>query len=201
MIEVFKGESGFANTYVISRFHECIIINPSHSYEQIIEFIGPKKLIAIFITETSKATIDQLSYYNVPIYLSERQYYNLEDNTVLGYSYKEKIPFNYQNLKYQIIEDGYTFKIADLILKTHIIFGAREAINVFEIADNLFVGSLFDNQKITKKAPYKSSIYDLKRSIQELLKLPKNYKLHHNFKSSNIFSNEILINEHLQRWI
>lgn len=201
MICEFKSNEGYANSYVICRFHECIIINPAHSYEEIIEYVGPRTLIGLFATEISKSTIDQVHYYNVPLYLSKDQEDELKNDLINGYKIRSEVSFTLDKLNVINYEDGRNIKIGGLALKFHVITGAIGAVTVFEFQDNLFVGSIFNNQKLIKKARYKSSIYDLKKSILKIINLPEGFNLYHSFREKNKLSTEKLTNIGIERWL
>lgn len=200
MIQEFKSVDGFANCYVISRFHECVIINPAHSYEEVIKYIDSKVIKGIFVTEVTKQTIDQIGYYQSPIYLSVEQKNSLDDS-IPGYNSLREIPFKKDQLKILIYDNLFELEIADNKLVTHVIEGVDTPTTVIQFANNLIVGNLFINGKICKKASYKSSIYDLKKSILELMNLRGNYNLHHSFRVKNTFSNEKLNNTFINRWL
>lgn len=200
MIQTFVSKEGFSNCYVICRFHECVIINPSHSYEQITSFIGQKTITALFLTEPSKITIDQIGYYQAPIYLTKRQHEEMINSNINGYDYLNKPSFNISNLKFNIIDNKYIFELADLNIKVYDIQGSKEALAVFELDNNLFVGNLFRNNRIAKKAKYKGSIYDLKKSIQEILHSVNNPLIYDILNKPRLLNSEIKQNDELRNW-
>ena len=184
MIAEFKSNEGYANSYVICRFHECIIINPSHSYESIISYVGARNIIGLFVTEVSKHTIDQIGYYQVPLYLTKQHYEAIKsENIIDGYRYSKEYPFYLEKINVQKIEEEKIFLIGDLELKIHMINGLIKPVTVFELEDNLFVGNLFDDKKIAKKATYKGAIYDLKRSITKFVGFSDYYTLYHSYRA------------------
>ncbi len=200
MIQTFKSSAGFSNTYVICRFSECIIINPSHSYEEIIEYIGNKKIVGIFITEPSNITLDQIGYYETNIYLSPRQFESINNNSIEGYDYKNKPPFNIERLNIIKLNLEEEFMFADLKIKSYEIIGAKKVLACHLISNNLFTGSLFLNNKIIKKDKYKSAIYDLRRSVQRMVEDLKNPMIYNLIDKPRLLSTEILLNEDLQNW-
>lgn len=200
MIQTFKSSTGFSNTYVICRFSECIIINPSHSYEEIISYIDNKKIVGIFITEPSNITLDQIGYYNSKIYVTPSQFESFNNNQIEGYDYKNKPPFNIENLKLTLLNLEEEFMFADIKIKSYEINGARKVLACHLISNNLFTGSLFLNDKIIKKDKYKSAIYDLRRSVQNMISDLKNPIIYPLIGKERLLSTEVLLNEDLQKW-
>ncbi len=200
MVAEFKS-SNYANSYVICRFHECVIINPSHSYEEISDYIGSRSIVGLFATEISKENIDQIAYYSAPLHLSTEQIEAINSDFILGYDYKKNYPFNLNKIKIIEYFNEQQFKIGGNNFQVLIIDGVQTPTTIFIYKDNLFVGNLFNNNKLAKKANYKSSIYDLKKSIVKLINLPDDYKLYHSYRESNKFSQEKNNNPDLNRWL
>lgn len=200
MIEVFKSNQDFANVYLICRFDECILINPSHSYEKIISLVGSRTIKYILLTEVSKKTADQIGYYQSLIYLTKDQIESIKDNNITGYNNVNKAPFNLNNLKIAELTKDTKLTLSDYKLKQYLIKGTKEFIAVFEFIDLLFCGSLFDDNKLAKKASYKGAIYDLRNSIKEILNRDNNPKIYHNYNKPSLLSTEILNNQTLKNW-
>lgn len=200
MIAEFTSIDGFFNTYVICRFHECVIINPSHSYEVITKYIGPRTIIGLFATEITKYNIDQIGYYKAPLYLSNEQEEELRSDYIKGYETR-KYPFDLTRLKILNYSNEEKIKIGENYIEILIVNGIHTPTSVFRYKENLFVGSLFHRNKLAKKANYKSSIYDLKRSIQTIIGLSSDILLYHNTRKPNKLGNEKNTNQDIERWL
>lgn len=200
MIAEFTSSSGYFNTYVICRFHECVIINPSHSYEEIAGYIGPRTIIGLFATEITKYNIDQIGYYKAPLYLSNEQEEELRSDYIKGYETR-KYPFDLTRLKILNYSNEEKIKLGENYIEILIVKGIHTPTSVFRYKENLFVGSLFHGNKLAKKANYKSSIYDLKRSIQTIIGLSSDILLYHNTRKPNKLGNEKNTNQDIERWL
>lgn len=201
MITEFKSTSKYANSYVICRFHECVIVNPSHSYEEIASFIGARKIVGLLATEVLKQTIDQIGYYHAPLYLSKEQEKAITSGFIPGYDYHEKaFPFDLKKIEIITYNHMDKIKLGESYIEAIIIDGLNNPTTVFRFNKSLFVGGLFANYKLAKKASYKSSIYDLKRSIQTVICLEGDFTLYHSVREPNKLANEKITNPDLKRW-
>lgn len=202
MITEFKSNGKYANSFVICRFHECVIVNPSHSYEEIASFVGAKKIVGLLVTEVLKQTIDQIGYYNAPLYLSKWQEEAITRGFIPGYDDHEKaFPFDLRKIDIITYNHMEKIKLGESYLETIIIDGLSNPTTVFRFNKSLFVGGLFTNNKLAKKANYKSSIYDLKKSIQTVIYLEGDFTLYHSAREPNKLANEKITNPDLKRWV
>lgn len=201
MVETFKSIDGYANVYVVCRFDECVIINPSHSFHEITNYIGGRTIKGIFITETTRITIDQIGYYDATIYMTQSQYNSLKSNSILGYNNIIKEPFDYLLLKHFIIDDDFKCSLADYQLKPHLIKGSRLDILAIQITNHLFIGGLIKNNNLAQKARYKGAIYDYKKSLKELMGLDKNLMIYSNFDKPKTLVDTISNNHLIKKWL
>lgn len=108
------------NTYIISNQGMCIIVDPGLDFFDAAEEIKQKyEVKAILLTHGHMDHIDGIRYFDVPIYIHEKEIPFLEDTSLSLYRmFGSNFPFHMKNLNIIPIKEkmkieliGYTFEV------------------------------------------------------------------------------------------
>lgn len=201
-LRIYASVGKFSNQYLVCRFNECVLINPSHDYENVYEELGLRTLKAILITNLERSTIYELDYYNAPVFLLKKDYENLTKKIVRGYTSLKPLNFDPININLNIIEDGFKLMLANEPVIAHEVFGAKRPLVVYQIGDMLFGGNLFSKEgKLISKNQTKRAIYKLKEAILNFKSLDPNTDVYLNYGTKTKLQTLYNNSEQIKKWI
>ncbi|MDR2828818.1 MAG: MBL fold metallo-hydrolase, partial [Acholeplasmatales bacterium] len=81
---MFLSNEEWSNTYILERFNAVFIIDPSHSYEDIKEYIKDKELLGVLLTHAHADHTYLINKFKCPIYICADDAYLLFDSQSNG---------------------------------------------------------------------------------------------------------------------
>ena len=120
MIEKIVAGDFETNSYIISNQGKCIIVDPGLDFKFYADSIKTQyEVVAIFLTHGHVDHIDGIGYFDVPIYIHNKEKAFLKDKTLSLYNVFGMEPsYEYDKLKIIEVEDnqlieliGYSFKV------------------------------------------------------------------------------------------
>lgn len=168
MLYQFKGTDDFSHVYLICRFGHCLLIDPSHSYETILEKLSDQMLDGILITHAHSDHVHLIHHFNVPIYMSHQDASLLFDDKHNGY-HEMKRPFLRKDLNIVIVKDQDEIKLSDKVVKVIETPGHTKGSLSFLFENYLFTGDTLFKNDIGRYDLYTGNLFDLKRSVMKLI--------------------------------
>lgn len=177
---IIKGIPPFSNTYIIKRFDQAILIDPSYNYEEITKRLKGYQLVAILLTHAHVHHLNLIGYFNCPIYIHRKEYKVLINDELNGYAKTNlEKTFSHEKLYIKFLDDKSRISLADKSIKTIHTPGHSEG-SVCYVYDNLvFVGDTVNNKGIGKIKKLRGAKAQMKNSIKKLFKLiPEYYNIY-----------------------
>lgn len=173
---IIKGVGSFSNSYIIKRFDQAILIDPSYNYEEIKNKLEGYNLVAILLTHAHIHHINLIGYFNCPVYLHRKEYKVLIDDNLNGYNKEDIIkPFDHNNLHIRFLDDGNEISIADKTIKVLHTPGHTEGSACYIYNNNVYTGDLINEKGIGKIKKIKGARNQMKRSMNKLFELIPDY--------------------------
>lgn len=173
----FKGTEDLSHVYFISRFDTCMLIDPSHSLEAIIEAIGDKVLSGILLTHAHMDHVDLIGQFDVPIYLHADDAHLLFEDLYNGYAPKTH-PYKRKNLDLRYVKDGDKIPIADLQIDVLHTPGHTKGGLSFVYENKVFTGDTLFKESVGRHDLYSGNLPELRKSVIRLLSLPSHMKIY-----------------------
>ncbi len=164
----FKGTDEVSHTYLICRFGRCLLIDPSHDYEAILDKIGDQMLDGVLITHAHSDHVHLLSSFAVPIYVHQADAALLFDDKNNGYhdikrSYKRK------ELEIVLLTDEDTVYLSDQKIQVIHTPGHTKGSVSYLYQQYLFTGDTLFKNDVGRHDLYSGNLFELKRSILKLI--------------------------------
>ncbi|MDR2822413.1 MAG: MBL fold metallo-hydrolase [Acholeplasmatales bacterium] len=192
MLYTFNHEE-LSNTYLYIKKDSCFLVDPSHSYDQILEKIEGKELKFILLTHAHYDHIGLIHKFSVPIYIGKDEVEILFDPS---YNYSpRKLPFDEKtlNLRKVIDKDIIEFeneKIQVIETPGHTKGSICYLINIF-----LFSGDTLFHLDVGRTDLKTGSTVDLVKSIKKLMRLNEKIKVFPGHEESSSIGEERNNNE------
>lgn len=168
MLYQFKGIDKLSNTYLVCRFDACLLIDPSHSYEEIIDTLANRKLVGILLTHAHSNHLHLIHLFDAPIYIHYEDSGLLFDDNFNGYIKGER-PYKRNDLNINIINKDMGINFVDQ--KVFVIHtpGHTKGSVSYLINNYLFTGDTLFKNRVGRYDLNGGSIYQMKSSISKLL--------------------------------
>lgn len=165
-----------AHSYVLCRFDQCILIDPSHDIERIVELIGDKRLVGILITHAHSDHIHLIGEFKTKIYIHPVDQHLLFEDKYNGYT--EAHPYKRKELELVGIEDGMKIPLADQFIEVLHTPGHTKGSCSFLYQDTLFTGDTLFKGSVGRHDLYSGNLSDLRKSVIRLCEMSANIKVY-----------------------
>jgi len=176
MIYTFKGHQNLSNTYLICRYDECFLIDPSHAYEEIMQKLAGKKLLGIILTHAHADHFLIIDQFNVAVYIHTLDYDLLFMPRYNGLNNQQ--PINLSQIIPQRLNNNDKIKIADQFFKIIHTPGHTKGSICIEYGNAIFTGDLIFKNGVGRSDLYSGSTLALNKSIKLILSHSANIKLY-----------------------
>ena len=173
----FKGNEDLSHVYLLCRFDSCILIDPSHSYDDIVHAIGERTLTAILLTHAHMDHIDLIGSFDVPIYLHQNDAHLLFEDQYNGYAPKSH-PYKRKNLDLRYVSHGDKIPLADHMIEVIHTPGHTKGSLSFLYEQKLFTGDTLFKESVGRHDLYSGNLPELRKSVLDLLSLPSAIKIY-----------------------
>lgn len=176
---VIKGIPPFSNSYIIKRFDQAILIDPSYNYEQITNQLEGYQLVAILLTHAHANHLNLIGYFNCPVYLHRKEYKVFVDDDLNGYNRGnlERL-FKKDDIHIRFLDDKSTISLLDKQIEVIHTPGHTEGSVCYKYDNNIFTGDTLSANGIGKIKKVKGAKTQMQRSINKIFKLvPEHYNV------------------------
>ncbi|MDY0075078.1 MAG: MBL fold metallo-hydrolase [Acholeplasmataceae bacterium] len=196
----FKGNEDLAHGYLICRFDTCLLIDPAHSYDDIILALGGRSLSGIVLTHAHNDHIDLIGHFDAPIYIHQDDAHLLFEDHLNGYAPKTH-PYKRKLLDLKLVSDGEHIKLADHHLEIIHTPGHTKGSICILYENKLFTGDTLFKESVGRHDLYSGNLFDLKRSILKILSLPSQTKIYPGHDEGTTVRNEQKNNPFYIKWL
>lgn len=193
-----------ANTYVVSKGKECIIIDPANDVRFVKKMVGENKVQGIFLThghyDHFKELENTLKEYDVKCYMHKNALEKLSDiDKSYARAFRCLNPLILDRNKVVFVSEGETIKFDHLEIKILYKPGHTDCSIVLIIDNLMFTGDLLFKQSVGRTDLYSGSVVAINRSLQEIKKMDKkgNYLIYPGHDDSTTLRDEIKANRFL----
>jgi glyoxylase-like metal-dependent hydrolase (beta-lactamase superfamily II) len=164
-------EGYFSNVYLIKRFDQIIIVDPSCCYSEIIKYVGTNKIIGIILTHAHFDHISQLHcYLDYPIYIHKADEELLfDDSKNGGISYNHSLNLKKYNLKLNYIDNDSTIDIGDTKISILETPGHTKGSICIKYQNVLYTGDTLFKGDVGRTDLYGGSSFLLKKSLSTII--------------------------------
>ena len=173
----FKGNEDLSHVYLICRFDTCVLIDPSHSYDDIVHAIGDKTLTGILLTHAHMDHIDLIGSFDVPIYMHADDAHLLFEDQYNGYAPKTH-PYKRKNLDLRYVKQGDKIPFADHFIDVFHTPGHTKGSLSFLYDQKLYTGDTLFKESVGRHDLYSGNLPELRKSVMALLSLPSAIKIY-----------------------
>lgn len=174
----------------------CVVIDPGHHGHQIIDLIGTARPLAILITHGHAdhiCAVDTLvDHYGIPVYMNRKDDELLRVKRRMPSSYKERFIAPYHHLGEGELELG-PFHL--VIRETP---GHSAGSVLIQIGDDLFTGDTLFKGTIGKYTTFNGSEEDLYHSMERIITLDPNLRIHPGHAEGSTMGEEVQHNQKLR---
>ncbi|CCV64338.1 conserved hypothetical protein, beta-lactamase family protein [Alteracholeplasma palmae J233] len=197
----FISKNDQAHSYIICRFDQCILIDPSDNIDEIKEYLEDKKLIAIAITHGHSDHVNLIHKFKVPIYISEHDAHLLFEDDYNGYDKKNKRPFQRKELDIHLIKNESSIALADKEVKVIETPGHTKGGLSFLYGKHLFTGDTLFKNDVGRHDLYSGNLSELKQSVVKLIdEMPENTIICPGHDELSLVKNERKSNPYYIKW-
>lgn len=196
----YKGNDDLSHVYIICRFNTCMIIDPSHSYDDIIHAIGERSIAGILLTHAHSDHVDLIGHFDVPIYIHQEDAHLLFEDQYNGYAPKTH-PYRRKQLDLRYVKDGDKVNLADHIVEVIHTPGHTKGSVSYMYDQKLFTGDTLFKASVGRHDLYSGNLPDLRKSVIRLLGLPGNIKIYPGHDESTTVRFEQKQNPFYMKWM
>lgn len=177
MIKMIKGNETHANSYVICRFDQCVIIDPSYHLPEILDAIGERKTIGVLLTHAHDDHMDLIESFDCPIYIHKDDAYLMFEDRYNGY-HDRKRPYHKKNLELILIEDEDKIKLADQFILCIHTPGHTKGSTSYLYQSHIFTGDTLFKESVGRHDLYSGSLPKLKQSVLKIMALNNQVRIY-----------------------
>ena len=173
----------YANTYLLIKEKEVLLIDPAVPLKDIVTVIGDKTLVGVLLThghfDHFKTLKEVLDKYQVACYLNKKAYLKLSDpesSCAMYFGYLK--PDDYSNCSFKYLSDGATLKISSFEIKTIFTPGHTDCSVCYLIESNLFSGDTLFHHSVGRTDLQTGSGVLLMESLKKLLRCETDYPVY-----------------------
>ncbi|HEY8405421.1 MAG TPA: MBL fold metallo-hydrolase [Acholeplasma sp.] len=178
MIITFKGNEDLSHTYILCRFNQCYLIDPSHDLESIQDRLKDKMLLGILITHAHMDHVLLIHEFQVPIYIHGDDAALLFDDKNNGFDIIKR-PYKRKDLDIRIIKDQDKIQLGDEFIQViHTPGHTKGSVSLYHPL-GLFTGDTLFKDSVGRHDLYSGNLSELKKSILKLIEtFPANTKVY-----------------------
>ncbi|RJX26643.1 MAG: MBL fold metallo-hydrolase [Acholeplasma sp.] len=194
-----KGNDDLSHVYILCRFNQCLIIDPSHSYDEIIHAVGERTISGILLTHAHADHVDLIGHFDVPIYLHSEDAHLLFEDQYNGYAPKAH-PYKRKQLNFIFVNEGEKIMLADHVIDVFYTPGHTKGGLSFLYDQKLFTGDTLFKEDVGRHDLYSGNLVDLRKSILKLLALSGNIKVYPGHDDPTTIRHEQKNNPYYLKW-
>ncbi len=198
MIQI-KGNDDLSHVYILCRFDQCLIIDPSHSYDDIIHAVGERSIVGVLLTHAHSDHVDLIGHFDAPIYMHSDDAHLLFEDQYNGYAPKTH-PYKRKQLDFIFVDEGKKIMLADHTIDVFATPGHTKGGLSFLYDQKLFTGDTLFKEDVGRHDLYSGNLVDLRKSIIKLLGLPGNVKVYPGHDETTTIRNEQKNNPYYLKW-
>lgn len=199
-MDIFKGDDDRAHGYLICRFDKCYLIDPAHSYEEIMETLKGRTLEGILLTHAHSDHVDLIGRFLVPIHIHVNDAHLLFDDANNGY-HPRRHPYHRKDLELVMIHGKTSLDLADQKVIVYPTPGHTKGSVTYLFQNRLFTGDTLFKGSVGRHDLYSGSLPELKRSILELLTLSSDLKIYPGHDEATSVRHEQKSNPFYLKWV
>ncbi len=199
MVKKILGKDECSHTYVICRFNQCVIIDPSHDMPSILDAVGHKEIVAILLTHAHDDHIDLIGYFDCPIYIHQDDAYLLFENKYNGYIDRKR-PFHKKDLTLVLLKDEDKVPLSDQFIKVIHTPGHTKGSVCYLYQNHLFTGDTLFKSSVGRHDLYSGSLPLLKRSVLKIMLLNNQVKVYPGHDEMTTIRDEKKNNPFYKKW-
>lgn len=195
----FKENDGFSHSYLICRFDQCFVIDPSHDIEEIQKALAHRTLSGILLTHAHHDHIHLIGELHAKIYIHLSDQHLLFEDQYNGYA-PNKHPFKRKDLELISINDGDKIPFADQFIEVLHTPGHTKGSVCYLYQDQLYSGDTLFKESVGRHDLYSGNLVDLRKSILRLCELPAQIKVYPGHDESTSIRYEQKNNPFYVKW-
>ncbi|PKK98272.1 MAG: MBL fold metallo-hydrolase [Tenericutes bacterium HGW-Tenericutes-2] len=199
-MNTFKEKNDFAHSYLICRFDSCLLIDPSHDYEDIIAALMGRTLLGILLTHAHQDHIHLIGEFDVPIYMHTDDAHLLFEDQYNGYAPKAH-PYKRKNLNFIYVKHLDKIPLADHFVTVYYTPGHTKGGLCFLYEQRLFTGDTLFKESVGRHDLYSGNLVELRKSILMLCSLPGNIKIYPGHDEISTIRYETKNNPFYLKWV
>jgi hydroxyacylglutathione hydrolase len=200
MIKFKSLNDDFSHSYLICRFDTCMIIDPSHSYDAILESLNGRKLAGILLTHAHSDHVHLIGEFDAPIYMHTDDAHLLFEDQYNGYAPKTH-PYKRKQLNLKFVKHLDKIPIADQMIEVFHTPGHTKGGISFLFDGRLFTGDTLFKESVGRHDLYSGNLPELKKSVLFLCNLPGNTKVYPGHDQETNIRHEQKNNPFYQKWL
>lgn len=169
MLYSFRGNDEVSHAYLLCRFNQCVLIDPSHQLDEIHAKLGDKELIAIILTHAHSDHMHLISYFKVPIYIQEADAHLMFEDGYNGYEKSQLRPFRRKDLDLKIIDGSAKIGLGDGYVEMMHTPGHTKGSMCIYYDNHLFTGDTLFKGDVGRHDFYSGNLFELKKSVMTIL--------------------------------
>ncbi|MBN2268202.1 MAG: MBL fold metallo-hydrolase [Acholeplasmataceae bacterium] len=173
----FKENETFAHSYLICRFDQCMLVDPSHDLEDIHKVLDHRTLSGILITHAHHDHVHLIGDFQTKIYIHQADQHLLFEDQYNGYA-PQKHPYKRKDLELVSINDNDKIPLADHFITVIHTPGHTKGSVCFLYNDQLYTGDTLFKESVGRHDLYSGNLVELRKSILKLCELPSSIKVY-----------------------
>lgn len=199
MLKVIKEKDDYAHSFVLCRFDCCVVIDPSHDYEAILNAIDDRRLVGILLTHAHADHVDLIGEFNAPIYMHEADAHLLFADEYNGYLPKHH-SYQRKHLEFKFVKDEALIPLADHFIQVIHTPGHTAGSVSFLYNGKLFSGDTLFKEDVGRHDLYSGSLSSIRRSTIKLCELPGQTKVYPGHDDFTVIRDEQKKNIYYKKW-
>lgn len=201
MFYQFKGNEEIAHSYIICRFGQCLLIDPSFDYEKIIEKLGPNQLQGILLTHAHHDHVALIQMFKVPIYIHEFDASLLFEDQYNGFSKLNPRQYKRKDLNLVMIQEDTKIPLADKFVQVIHTPGHTKGSVSFLYENYLFTGDTLFKESVGRHDLYSGNLFELKKSVLKIVdSIHPNTTIYPGHDDASTIRNERKMNPFYIKW-
>lgn len=199
---IIKGHPPYSNTYIITRFDQAIIIDPSFNYDEILSKVEGLNVVAILLTHPHSSHMYLIGEFNCPVYIHRNDYNVFKSDELNGFNKaKHPKPFKTDEIFIKFLDDNSKISIADKHIEVIHTPGHTDGSVCYKYENMLFTGDTLSMLGVGKIKRIKGASARMRRSIRKIFtNIPNHYTIYPGHGESGLLS-ELKNNKRIENMI
>ncbi|MBE0700191.1 MAG: MBL fold metallo-hydrolase [Acholeplasmataceae bacterium] len=198
-MQQFIGNDTISHAYLICRFDQCLIIDPSHDFEAIQQALNGRTLLGILLTHAHSDHVDLIGYFDVPVHVHFDDAHLLFEDQYNGYA-PHAHPYKRKNLRLNYVTHATRIPFADHYVEVFHTPGHTKGSVCYLYDQKLYTGDTLFKGSVGRHDLYSGSLPDLRKSILMLCDLPANIKVYPGHDEQSTIRYEYQNNPFFLKW-